>query len=258
MSSTISEKDLVLLAFADRRIIVRAGEGVRRVEGIGTMDTSRLVGLRWGSRLDHPAGALVALPPRLTDHVARIRRSPQIVLPKDMGVILVRLGVRPGMRVLELGTGSGALTLALAHAVAPSGRVTTMDLRPEHSALAMANLEAAGLLENVEFVVGDACGPLPVEGPFDACAMDLPEPWRALPGTEAVLAPGAFASCYTPSVNQAESVLRALRERGWIDCLCTETFQREMVLTAKGFRPSYETLAHTGYVTTARWTGSSR
>ena len=87
--------------------------------------------------------------------------------------------VYPGCRVLEAGTGSGALTLALLRAVGPEGRVITFEQREEFARRALANIhmrcgEVTNLtmrLQPVEDGVGD-------EEPVDRVVLDLPEPWR--------------------------------------------------------------------------------
>jgi tRNA (adenine57-N1/adenine58-N1)-methyltransferase len=60
--------------------------------------------------------------------------------PKDIGYILVTMGIGPGTHVMEAGTGSGALTTALAWAVGPQGRVTSYEIRKEMQNLARKNM----------------------------------------------------------------------------------------------------------------------
>ena len=68
---------------------------------------------------------LAAFKPRLSDLVDSFDRPTQILYPKDIGYALYRLGVKSGDSVVEVGTGSGALTAAIAQSVAPDGRVYT-------------------------------------------------------------------------------------------------------------------------------------
>ncbi len=69
-------------------------------------------------------------------------RGAQVVYPKDLGPIIVYADIFPGARVLEAGTGSGALTIALCRATGPDGRVVSYDLRAEHRDQAIENIEA--------------------------------------------------------------------------------------------------------------------
>src|SRR5204863_31124 len=65
----------------------------------------------------------VALRPTLAEYVLDMPRGAQVIYPKDLAMILFWADIYPGAHVLEAGTGSGALTLALLRAVGPEGRV---------------------------------------------------------------------------------------------------------------------------------------
>ncbi|MSU72582.1 MAG: peptide chain release factor N(5)-glutamine methyltransferase [Opitutus sp.] len=69
---------------------------------------------------------------------------------------------RPPTRVLDLGTGSGAIALALAHAF-PLAAVTATDLVPDALALARENAVATGVAERITFVQSDWYAALSVE-----------------------------------------------------------------------------------------------
>ncbi len=92
------------------------------------------------------------LQPSLADLLVDLKRSTQIMYPKDIGFILTSMSIGPGQTVLEAGTGSGSMTVALAYAVGPQGRVVTYEKRPEFQNLARKNLErtGAGLARGVQ------------------------------------------------------------------------------------------------------------
>jgi precorrin-6B methylase 2 len=83
--------------------------------------------------------------------------------------LLRALALRPGSTVLELAAGSGGLTLSLARAVGPSGRVVATDTGPRMIEILERNVRAAGL-SNVEARVMDGERPDTAGGPFDAVA----------------------------------------------------------------------------------------
>ena len=82
----------------------------------------------------------LALRPTLAEYVLEMPRGAQVIYPKDLAMILFWADVYPGCRVLEAGTGSGALTLALLRAVGPEGRVITFEQREEFARRALANI----------------------------------------------------------------------------------------------------------------------
>jgi protein-L-isoaspartate(D-aspartate) O-methyltransferase len=62
--------------------------------------------------------------------------------PRTVEAMLRLLGVRPGHRVLDVGSGSGWTTALLAYLVGPSGSVVGVELEPELVEFGAANLEA--------------------------------------------------------------------------------------------------------------------
>src|SRR5206468_8964476 len=86
--------------------------------------------------------ALLVLRPRLADVVVKMPRGAQVIYPKDIGAILVQADIAPGVRVLEAGSGSGALSLALARAVGHEGRLVSYEIRPDFHQKALDNVEA--------------------------------------------------------------------------------------------------------------------
>ena len=92
------------------------------------------------------------------------------------------LGAR---RILEIGTLGGYSTIWLARALAPGGRVVTLEADPRNAAVARANLDRAGVGDRVEIVVGRALETLPAvdPGPYDLFFIDadkasIPEYFR--------------------------------------------------------------------------------
>ena len=82
----------------------------------GLLKHDDLLGLPWGSKVYSNTDApFHLLQPSLSDILMDLPRNTQIMYPKDIGFILIMLGVSPGQRVLEAGTGSGSMTIALAN-----------------------------------------------------------------------------------------------------------------------------------------------
>jgi len=221
-----------------------------QVREVGTFEASKLeasVGrkIRIGSR------SFIVLEPSTRDLHETLGRAAQSLTPKDIASVLYEADIRPAGRVIEAGTGSGAVTMAAARAVGPSGRVYAYDLREDFLAVARANVARAGLSERVEFRVGDVREPIG-EKDVDAFLMDIPDPWAAVPGAWDALRPcGALAS-FSPNMEQVKETVAAIRKKPFVDVRTIEIIEREMEVREVGVRPSFAALGHTGYLTFAR------
>src|SRR6266576_646956 len=125
---------------------------------------------------------LLAVRPTFAEQVTGRRRQTQPIYPKDLGAILVGADIHPGARVLEAGTGTGALTLAALRAVGPEGAVVSYEAREEFLEAAKRGIEETlgALPPNLTLKLGDVY--LGGGGKvMDRVLLDLPEPWRAVP-----------------------------------------------------------------------------
>ncbi|GIU99778.1 MAG: tRNA (adenine-N1)-methyltransferase [Actinomycetota bacterium] len=192
--------------------------------------------------------------PRMADFVLKMPRGAQVVYPKDVGAILVEADVFPGARVLEAGTGSGSLTLALCRAVGPEGRVVSYELRPDFRATAARNLEA--FLGKVpgwcELRQGDVREVAGTGERFDRVCLDLPEPWDVLPALEIALEPGGVLCAYLPTTPQIQELVLALPQHGFEHLETLELLRRSWRVTARSVRPDHRMVGHTGFLTLAR------
>ncbi len=245
------DRVILLEPASGRRFLVHLdGAGARKDKGLGVFDPARLEGTPWGGPVQIAGKDLVALRPTLPDLTATLKRKAQIIQPKDASRIVYELGVQPGDRVLESGIGSGAATMALLWAISPGGEVVAQELRDDFAAWAINNVERAGLEENLRVAVGDLTEAVAegIEGPFQACLLDQPEPWLAIPNVVPLLAPDARIACYCPQVSQMEQAAKALEEAGFADVRAMELIERLWEIKERGSRPSFDGLGHTGFL----------
>ncbi len=99
---------------------------------------------------------------------------PPINVAPNQGKLLHVLARAMGARrILEIGTLGGYSTIWLARALPPDGHLTTLEADPRHAEVARANLDAAGVGEQVTVRVGPALDTLPqLQGPFDLVFVD--------------------------------------------------------------------------------------
>ncbi len=252
-SSYAQAGDLALLVgLRHKHFIITLNPGGELHTHRGLLRHDDLIGKPWGSQVfSHQGGPFFLLQPSLADILTDLPRNTQILYPKDIGFILTSMSVGPGQTVVEAGTGSGSMTIALAYAVGPQGRVVTYERRPEFSALARRNLERLGLAGRVEFKVRDVSEGCD-ETDADAFFLDLPTPWEYMAQARATLKPGGFFGSLLPTFNQVENLLRALRQTRFAFVEVCEILLRYYKAEPDRLRPTDRMVAHTGYLVFAR------
>ena len=249
----VKEGDLVQLHGSTHKnhlLVLKAGEVFMTHRGVIKHDD--IIGQPWGVRLEsHSGHPFFVLQPGITDLVQAIKRTTQIMYPKDIGYIVLRLGVGPGRRVLECGGGSGGLTTVLAYLIGDTGCVYSYERNPETQQLARKNLRLFGLEQRVEFKLGDANEGFE-ERNLDAVFLDLPNPCDYLEQVRASLKGGGQFATLLPTMNQVELTLRALSHSNFAFIDVCEILLRHYKSDWSRLRPVDRMVAHTGYLIFAR------
>lgn len=193
------------------------------------------------------------LRPTLAEFVLEMPRGAQIIYPKDLATILLAADVYPGAVVLEAGTGSGALTMALLRATGPTGRVYSYEVREEFARRATQNIQHyLGTIGHLQIRAQDVYAGI-TDGPLDRVILDVPEPWRVVDHAAAALRPGGILLSYVPTILQATQMVEALRRSGGFTLLeTTETLVRPWNIEGLSVRPAHRMVAHTAFLTSAR------
>ena len=213
---------------------------------------SEIIGQEWGSSAkSHLGKTFLILQPALDDILRDIKRNTQIMYPKDIGYVIVTMGIGPGKHVLEAGTGSGALTIAMAHAVGPTGHITSYEKRANTKAMAENNLRRLGLLERVTLKERD------IEEGFDetdvyAVFLDVQNPEDYIPHVRAALMPGGFFGALLPTTNQITRLIYALEANQFSFIEVSEMLHRYYKPIPQRLRPADKMVAHTGFLIFAR------
>jgi tRNA (adenine57-N1/adenine58-N1)-methyltransferase len=246
---------IVLRDERGRRSLIELRTGGTWHSHSGALEHDRLIGAPEGTSVPTPKGVeIVALRPTREDFVLKMKRGAQVVYPKDQAMIVALADVRPGMRVVEAGAGSGALTLALLDAVGPTGSVLSVERREDHAVDARRNVERfrSGPVENWVLVVGDVVDVLATTDAHRV-VLDLPEPWHALDAAASALSPGGIIITYLPSVPQVMQITEALWAHGrFSDVATSETLVRGWDVDGLAVRPAHRMVAHTAFLTRAR------
>ncbi|MCJ7511674.1 MAG: tRNA (adenine-N1)-methyltransferase [Anaerolineales bacterium] len=247
------EGDLALVIGADgKRFILRLAAGTELQTHRGVLPHDKLIGTEWGTTChSHLGTPYVLLQPTLDEILLHLKRRSQIIFPKDLGYILLRMAIRTEMRVAEAGTGSGALTVALAWMVGPQGEVHSVDRREDMQLLAKSNLARLGLQDRVVFHLQDIAEGFPVAG-LEALFLDLPDPQNYLDQARQALHGGGVIGAILPTANQVSSLIEGLNLHGFSQIDVCEILQRFYKTVPARLRPVDRMVAHTGYLVFAR------
>jgi tRNA (adenine57-N1/adenine58-N1)-methyltransferase catalytic subunit len=237
-----------LVSPSNKTFTVRLVPGGQLQTHRGVLEFDDLIGLPWGSEIySHKGSPFFLLQPALGDLLREMKRATQIMYPKDIGYVLVAMGIGPGTTVLEAGTGSGALTTALAWAVGPQGHVTSYEIRPDTQRLAQKNLERLGLDDRVTFKLRDISEGFDETG-VDALFLDVQNSYDYIRQARDALKSGGFFGSILPTTNQVSRLLVALYQYDFAFVDVCEIILRYYKPVPERLRPTDRMVAHTGFL----------
>ncbi len=251
--TTVQPGDIALLVSAQKkRYLVQIHPEKELQTHRGIIKHAELIGLTWGSKImSHLGSPYLVLQPSLADLLIDIKRVTQIMYPKDIGFILLTMGIGPGVQVIEAGSGSGSLTTALAFTVGPTGKVYSYEYRQEMQHLAQKNIARVGLSDRVEFKLRDIAAGFDEEN-VDAVFLDVPNPYDFISQARKALKPGGFFGSILPTTNQVSKLLIALHRENFSFVEVCEIMLRYYKTSPERLRPTDRMVAHTGYLIFAR------
>lgn len=174
------------------------------------------------------------------------RGGPAIVLPKDAGIVIAYSGIGRNSKVVELGTGSGFMTVQLANI---AKEVITYEKRKEFAELAKQNIKKAGL-ENVTLKEADALINFD-ERDVDLVFCDIADAENVVERAYAALKKDGTFAAHCLNIEQAKALVLALRAN-FRDVFMTECIVRDYDIRSFGTRPKHFGLMHTAYLVFAR------
>jgi len=195
--------------------------------------------------------------PTTRTYVLKMQRGAQIIYPKDIGAILVLGDIYPGLKILEAGTGSGALTIYLLKILGNKGKLISYEQRKEFLETAQKNIKKhfGTVPKNLILRQRDIYkqGIKKEDRGLDRIILDLPEPWKALKTAKESLLPGGILVCYNPTVQQMFQIKQELDKIGgfYFEGMY-EVLRREWKIEEQSMRPKDRMVAHTGFILAAR------
>lgn len=176
----------------------------------------------------------------------KLKRGPQIILPKDIGIIIAYSGIGSDSVCVDAGTGSGWLALSLARICR---HVYSYDTREDFIAIAEKNRQSLGI-ENITFKNKDITKKID-EKDVDLVTLDLPGSEKALKNAYKALRNGGIVVGYLPHTEQVKKFSDTLNKVGFTDFHTIEVIVRDMLVRKEGVRPSNTGIWHTAYLTFA-------
>jgi tRNA (adenine57-N1/adenine58-N1)-methyltransferase catalytic subunit len=177
----------------------------------------------------------------------KLKRGPQVILPKDIGIIIAFSGIDKNSVCVDAGTGSGWLALALARFCK---HVYSYDIREDFLRLAEKNMQIWNVgnvtLRNDDITKGIH------EKDIDLVTLDMPSSDKALKSANKALRPGGAVVGYMPNMEQAGKFVSTLNKLKFTDIYTVEVIVRDILVREEGTRPSTKGIWHTGYMVFAR------
>ncbi len=215
----------------------------------GNINLTEILAKAYGDAIKtHTGEIFYILKPTLADIAMKVKRTTTIVYPKDASMMLLRTIIFPGAKVIEVGSGSGALTVILANFVRPDGKVYSYEVRNEFLENARLNVRKFGLENYVEFVEVDVEKQGFQHREADAVFIDLPEPWEVINWAHQALKGGHCLASLNPTIEQIKKTKSVLELEGFTRIRVVELLEREILVKFSGTRPQERMVSHTAYL----------
>ncbi|MEI6406684.1 MAG: tRNA (adenine-N1)-methyltransferase [Actinomycetes bacterium] len=221
----------------------------------GWLEHNGVIGLPEGSVVETTGGLkFLAFRPLLADYVLAMPRGATIVYPKDAAFILGFADVAPGLRVLEAGVGSGALTISLLRAVGPDGFVDSFEKRDEFAVIAKKNITNyfGDVPTNWSLTVGAVQEALHQQK-YDRVVLDMLAPWECIEMAADVLESGGVFLAYVATTTQLSATAEAIKAHGgFTEPESNESLIRGWHHEGLAVRPQHRMIGHTGFLIMTR------
>ncbi len=179
----------------------------------------------------------------------KLKRGPQIIMPKDASLILAYTEVYPGSKVVDAGTGSGFLAIFLAKYLKP-GKVYTYEKDERFVKLAKDNIKNSGLskfiiLRNADITKGIK------EKRVDLITLDLKDAKKVLKHAYNALDSNGQIVIYSPTIEHLTENIKELKKNKFGKIKTVESIVREWK-SDYTIRPKTMGIMHTGFLTFAK------
>ena len=232
-----------------KKYVLKPGEDFQSDLGIVSAEVldSAEIGEEVKSHLDH---TFKIMKPNINDFIDIMDRRCSILLKKDIGLVLAHTGLGSGSRVIDAGTGAGAIALNFGNVVGPDGDVFTYEIREDFAQVAQKNIERFGItnihVKNKNIKDGID------EDKIDLVFLDLPKPFEIFEDVYESLKVGGWLAVYAPYIDQAEIAYRVAKKLNFYNIEILETLERGLETRPQWVRPKTRMVGHTEDLVLAR------
>lgn len=213
----------------------------------GFADLTKLVGKKFGTRIKVGKEEFTIVRPNITDFLKKAHRGPQVILPKDVGLILSVTGCAPGWKVVDAGSGSGFLEMFLGNL---GCNVYGYEKVKGFYVISKKNMERVGLknvfIRNADITKGIK------EKDVDMVTLDMKNPEKVVKHAFKALKAGGWLAVYSMHTEEMRKVVAEMRKYEFASITMLECIHREWQSIKQFTRPRNFMLAHTGFVSFAR------
>ena len=250
----IKDGDRVLFYGEDEtKFLAKVESGQKKGTHLGVIDFDQIIGKDYGDviTIGKNQKSYYLLQPTYIDDVFSMKRKTQIIYPKDSSYILMKLDIKPGIKVIDTGVGSGAMCAGMARLVGEHGKVYAYERREDFYELAKSNLTLWGLIDRVELKLKDISLGFDHSN-VDAVLLDVPDPENYISQCWEALVGGGRLGIICPTTNQVSAVLERIYEHPFVEVQVWESMMRQYKPYPNRLRPYDRMVAHTTFMVFAR------
>lgn len=243
-------KDEIIGLLYDRVYVVYVSGKNEWVNGLGVIDTRNLMDKDFGEKVNILNFEFEIVRPTLEDILNSMQKSAQAINIKDMGTIIFKSGIKSDSKVVEIGIGSGFLTVALLYYLS-NGKLVSYDISNKSAESVLEVLKMLGLDKRWEYRIRNLEEGIEEEG-LDAVFMDVPEPWLSIEKTRNSLKYGGSIVTYLPNITQVREFIMNLEKVGFKKIEVLEIIERSWIFGTNELRPENTGLLHTSFLVFGR------
>ena len=252
------DNTLVVISTGSKKYLTVITQGQEFITNQGKIDFDQITQIP--TNIKSSTGSVFTIySPSYSEFILLMKRGPQIIYPKDVGSIIVSANINSESKILEIGTGSGALTLFLVSLLGPNAQFYSLDVNKKNQYRAKKTISrylsnySSDFHKEVNFINEDLIdfniNSIPFN--FDSIITDVPEPWLFFQLNQ--IKTDMHWLSYLPSISQVSKITDALKENNFKDIVIKEVLEREWNVNGKILRPKHSMVGHTGFIVSGRY-----